>query len=207
MENSIFKVLGELESLSNLEKNRKVDVAPNDRMLAITKETGELLNLMMRLYNAQNVLEIGMSTGYSTIWFAEALKENKKTGKIITIEQNPNKIKRAKENFEKAKVNEIIEIKEGLAMEILTELSLDTNYKEFFDFVFIDADKENVIEYFDKILPMVSKGGLVVTDNMIYPEKYKEDMKKLSNHIRDNSNLKTITSPIGNGEEITLKIK
>ena len=207
MENSIFKVLEELESQSNLEKNRKVDVAPNDRMLAITKETGELLNLMMRLYNAQNVLEIGMSAGYSTIWFAEALKENKKTGKIITIEQNPNKIKRAKENFEKAKVNEIIEIKEGLAMEILTELSLDTNYKEFFDFVFIDADKENVIEYFDKILPMVSKGGLVVTDNMIYPEKYKEDMKKLSNHIRDNPNLKTITSPIGNGEEITLKIK
>ena len=207
MENSIFKVLEELESQSNLEKNRKIDVAPNDRMLAITKETGELLNLMMRLYNAQNVLEIGMSTGYSTIWFAEALKENKKTGKIITIEQNPNKIKRAKENFEKAKVNEIIEIKEGLAMEILTELSLDTNYKEFFDFVFIDADKENVIEYFDKILPMVSKGGLVVTDNMIYPEKYKEDMKKLSKHIRDNSNLKTITSPIGNGEEITLKIK
>ncbi|WP_420545194.1 O-methyltransferase [Nitrosopumilus sp.] len=207
MENSIFKVLEELESQSNLEKNRRVDVAPNDRMLAITKETGELLNLMMRLYNAQNVLEIGMSTGYSTIWFAEALKENKKTGKIITIEQNPNKIRRAKENFEKAKVNEIIEIKEGLAMEILTELSLDTNYKEFFDFVFIDADKEKVIEYFDKILPMVSKGGLVVTDNMIYPEKYKEDMKKLSNHIRDNPNLKSITSPIGNGEEITLKIK
>ena len=207
MENSIFKVLEELESQSNLEKNRKVDVAPNDRMLAITKETGELLNLMMRLYNAQNVLEIGMSAGYSTIWFAEALKENKKTGKIITIEQNPNKIRTAKENFEKAKVNEIIEIKEGLAMEILTGLSLDTNYKEFFDFVFIDADKENVIEYFDKILPMVSKGGLVVTDNMVYPEKYKEDMKKLSKHIRDNSNLKTITSPIGNGEEITLKIK
>ena len=207
MENSIFKVLEELESQSNIEKNRRVDVAPNDRMLAITKETGELLNLMMRLYNAQNVLEIGMSTGYSTIWFAEALKENKKTGKIITIEQNPNKIRRAKKNFEKAKVNEIIEIKEGLAMEILTELSLDTNYKEFFDFVFIDADKEKVIEYFDKILPMVSKGGLVVTDNMIYPEKYKEDMKKLSNHIRDNPNLKSITSPIGNGEEITLKIK
>ena len=158
MENSIFKVLEELESQSNLEKNRKIDVAPNDRMLAITKETGELLNLIMRLYNAQNVLEIGMSTGYSTIWFAEALKENKKTGKIITIEQNPNKIRRAKENFEKAKVNEIIEIKKGLAMEILTKLSLDIKYKEFFDFVFIDADKENIIEYFNKILPMVSKG-------------------------------------------------
>ena len=207
MENSVFEVLEELEHQSTLEKNRKVDVAPSDRMLAITKETGELLNLMMKLYNAQYVLEIGMSTGYSTIWFAEALASNKKTGKIITIEQNPEKIKRAKKNFEKAGINEIIEIKEGLAMEILTKLLLDENYNEFFDFVFIDADKENVIEYFDKILPMVSKGGLIVTDNMIYPEKYKEDMKKLSIHIRENPNLKTITSPIGNGEEITLKIK
>ena len=207
MENSVFEVLEELEHQSTLEKNRKVDVAPSDRMLAITKETGELLNLMMKLYNAQYVLEIGMSTGYSTIWFAEAMANNKKTSKIITIEQNPDKIKRAKNNFEKAGINEIIEIKEGLAMEILTKLLLDENYNEFFDFVFIDADKENVIEYFDKILPMVSKGGLIVTDNMIYPEKYKEDMKKLSIHIRENPNLKTITSPIGNGEEITLKIK
>ena len=64
-------------------------------MLAITKETGELLNMILRLKNAKNMLEIGMSTGYSTIWCAEYITEQ--SGKIITIEQNPSKIKRAKD--------------------------------------------------------------------------------------------------------------
>jgi len=201
---SITRVLDELEVQSDLEKSRKVDVPPEDRMLAITKETGELLNMIIRLKNAKNMLEVGMSTGYSTIWCAEAIIEQ--SGKIITIEQNLNKIKRAKENFQKAGVTDTIIIKEGLAMQVLTELSLQQRYKDFFDFVLIDADKENVIEYFDLILPMVSAGGIVVTDNMLYPEKFRQDMKKFSDYLRENPKLRTITSPIGNGEEITIKL-
>jgi len=201
---SITRVLDELEAQSDLEKSRKVDVPPEDRMLAITKETGELLNMILRLKNAKNMLEVGMSTGYSTIWCAEAIIEQ--SGKIITIEQNPNKIKRAKENFQKAGVTDTITIKEGLAIQILTELSLQQRYKDFFDFVLIDADKENVIEYFDLILPMVSAGGIIVTDNMLYPEKFRQDMKKFSDYLRENPKLRTITSPIGNGEEITIKL-
>jgi len=201
---SITRVLDELEVQSDLEKSRKVDVPPEDRMLAITKETGELLNMILRLKNAKNMLEVGMSTGYSTIWCAEAIIEQ--SGKIITIEQNPNKIKRAKENFQKAGVIDTITIKEGLAMQVLTELSLQQRYKDFFDFVLIDADKENVIEYFDLILPMVSVGGIIVTDNMLYPEKFRQDMKKFSDYLRENPKLRTITSPIGNGEEITIKL-
>ena len=71
----------------------------------------------------------------------------------------------------------------------------------------IDADKENVIEYFDMILPMVSIGGVIITDNMLYPEKYHEEMKKYSAHIQENNDVRTITSPIGNGEEITIKLR
>ena len=201
---SIAKVLGELEEQSILEKSRKIDVPSDDRMLAITKETGELLNMVLRLKNAKNMLEVGTSTGYSTIWCAESISEQ--SGKIITIEQNPNKIKRAKENFQKAGVTDTINIKEGLAMQILLELNLEEKYKEFFDFVLIDADKENVIEYFDLIFPMVSVGGVIVTDNMLYPEKYREDMKKFSEYLKNNPKLRTITSPIGNGEEITIKL-
>mgnify|MGYP002623135232 FL=1 len=90
----IFDVLVKLEKQSSLEKSRQVDVPSDERMLAITKETGELLNMLIRLKNAKNMLEVGMSVGYSTIWCAEAISEN--DGKIITIEQNPKKIKRAK---------------------------------------------------------------------------------------------------------------
>jgi len=201
----ISKVLDELEVQSILEKSKKTEIPPDDRMLAITKETGELLNMILRLKNAKNMLEIGMSTGYSTIWCAESISEQ--SGKIITIEQNPRKIKRAKENFQKAGVTDTITIMEGLAMQILTELSLKQKYKKFFDFVLIDADKENVKEYFDLIFPMVSIGGIIVTDNMYYPEKYRQEMKKFSEYLKSNPKLRTITSPIGNGEEITIKIR
>ena len=116
MIDSISKVLDELEIQSSLEKARKVDVPQKDRMLAITKETGELLNMILRLKNAKNILEIGTSTGYSTIWCAEAIYE--KSGKIITIENNPGKIKRANENFQKAGMADNITIKEGNAIKI-----------------------------------------------------------------------------------------
>lgn len=201
----IFDVLEKLEEQSSLEKSRQVDVPSDERMLAITKETGELLNMLIRLKNAKNMLEVGMSVGYSTIWCAEAIREN--NGKIITIEQNPKKIKRAKENFQAANVTDTISIQEGLAIQVIRELSLQEKYKEYFDFVLIDADKENVIEYFDMILPMVSVGGAIITDNMLYPEKYREDMKKYASHIQANQDVRTITSPIGNGEEITIKLR
>ena len=202
---SISSILEKLEAQSTLEKLRKINIAPEDRMLAITKETGELLNMILRLKNAKNMLEIGTSTGYSTIGCAEAI--NEQSGKIITIEQNPNKIKRAKENFQKSGIVDTITIKQGLAMQILRELNLQKEYKDFFDFVLIDADKENIIEYFDLILPMVSVGGVIITDNMLYPEKYKQDMKKFSNYLKENPKLRTMTTPIGNGEEITIKLK
>lgn len=201
---SISSTLDELEAQSKLEKSRSVDVLPEDRMLAITKETGELLNMLIRIKNAKNMLEVGMSTGYSTIWCAEAISEN--SGKIITIEKNPKKIKRAYNNFKKAGIEDTISIKEGMAIQILKEMNQSQKYADYFDFVLIDADKENVREYFDLIYPMVSIGGIIITDNMLYPEKYRVEMKKFSDYLRKNQNLRTITSPIGNGEEITIKL-
>ena len=205
MDDSISKILEELEKRSILEKSRSIDVPQKERMLAITKETGELLNMILRLKNAKNMLEIGTSVGYSTIWCAEAIA--KKSGKIITIEQDSEKIRRANKNFQKAEIEGIVTIKEGIAIKILKELSIQEKNKDFFDFVLIDADKENIIEYFDLILPMVSLGGIIVTDNMLYPEKYRQDMKKFSDYLKSKPELITTTLHIGNGEEMTIKIK
>jgi len=205
MKDSICKVLDELEEQSSLERSRKVNVLPEDRMLAITKDTGELLNMILRLKKVKNMLEIGTSVGYSTIWCAEAISEQ--SGKIITVEHNPAKIRRAKENFLNAGIQETIQIKEGNAIDVLNELSKQEKYRNFFDFVLVDADKENIIKYFDLILPMVSVNGIVVTDNMLYPEKYREHMKKFSDYLKTIPSLQTITSKIGNGEEITIKLK
>lgn len=205
MEESISKVLSELEEQSNLEKTRQVDVLPQDRMLAITLETGELLNMILRMKKGKNMLEIGMSVGYSTIWCAEAIKES--NGRITTIEQNPDKIRRASKNFQNAGIENMITIKEGTAISILEKMRNDEKNFECFDFVLIDADKENIMKYFDIIFPMVSPGGIIITDNMLYPEKYRKDMKKFSDYLKTIPEVRTITSPIGNGEEITIKIK
>lgn len=202
MKKQIKEVLDKLEKQSILEKLRKIDVPANERMLAITKETGELFNILLQTKNAKNILEIGMSVGYSTIWCAEAIHENE--GKIITIEKNQNKIERARNNFEEAGLISIIEIRKGEALTILNELTKE--HKEFFDFILIDADKENCINYFDMVLPMVKKGGLILTDNMLFPEKYRTEMKMYKDHIEKISNVKTVTLNIGNGEELTIKI-
>ena len=205
MKRTILSVLKTLEEQSGLERTRKVDVAPKERMLAITEDTGILINMMMRHARAKNALEIGMSVGYSTIWCAEAVLEQ--SGKVITVEQDAEKIKRAEENFVKAGIRDGIIIKRGQAMDILSQLYKERENREFFDFVLIDADKENVIEYFDLVLPMVSVGGMIVTDNMLYPQKYRQDMERFSAYLNKNRKLRTVTVPIGNGIEVTIKIE
>lgn len=194
----ITKVLEKLEKKSKLEKSHKIDIPSEKRMLAITKETGQLINMLLHIIQAKNILEIGMSVGYSTLWYADIIKKN--SGKIVTIERDQDKIDRARKNFKDAKVEKNIQIIQGEALDILKEI------KQKFDFVLIDADKENVIKYFDIVLPLVRKGGIIMTDNMLYPEKYQKQMEKLSRHIKKNPKIKTITCPIGNGEEISVKL-
>ncbi len=199
MDPTILKVIDDLERQSMLEKTRQVDVPSKDRMLAITRETGQLLNMILRINNAKRVLEIGTSVGYSAIWCAEAVLPQ---GHIVTIEQNPSKIERAMRNFDAAKVSHLVEIRQGAATQVLGELNRDP--PDPFDLVLIDADKENVVSYFDLVLPLTVKGGIIVTDNMLYPEKYRNEMQQLARHIRD-LGLWTVTLDVGNGEEITIK--
>lgn len=204
MNDTIVKVLEDLEERSNLEKEHKIDISRQDRMLAITKETGQFFNILLHTKNAKNMLEIGTSTGYSTIWCAEAIKKN--SGRIITIEKEENKIQRARENFAKADVSDVIEIKQGMALDILESLSNELKYKSFFDFVLLDADKENTLNYFNLVLPMTKLGGLIVIDNMLYPEKYRDEMDKVEKLIQEHPKVRTVMIPIGNGEELVAKI-
>ena len=81
-----------------------------------------------------------------------------------------------------------------------------TEDSQKFDFVFLDADKENMIQYFDLVLPMVKSGGIIAADNILYPEKFREDMKKYSKFVASQPNVQSVTVPIGNGEEISFKI-
>lgn len=211
----IWSVLNRLEKQSKLEKSHNFDIPTNDRMLAISQDTGVFFNIMLKTMKAKKVLEIGTSVGYSTLWFADAIKQNSQDINeklIVTIDENPSKIERAKRNFGDANVDDIIEIKEGRALDILRKILHD--YEENgkvqadqLDFVFIDADKETLIEYFDTVFLMVREGGIIAADNMLYPEEYRPIMEKYAHYVRSKPNVQSVTLPIGNGEEFTIKIQ
>jgi predicted O-methyltransferase YrrM len=78
--------------------------------------------------------------------------------------------------------------------------------KPIFDFVLIDADKENVIEYFDLVLPMTRIGGIIATDNVLLPTKYQKFMRKYTSHIKQNRHVVTGTIPLGCCQEITIRV-
>ena len=205
MNEKIANILDELTIESELEKSKRKYILPQDRMLAITKDTGQFFNILLKSKNIRRVLEVGTSTGYSTLWFADAILD-KKDSSIITIEQNSSKIDRAKRNFTLAQVSNI-EIMHGMALDVLSRLHTDVMDKKIpmFDFVFIDADKENVIKYFDYAFDMVYVGGIIAIDNMLYPIDYRPIMTELLKHIKEKPNVQSVTIPIGNGEEFIIK--
>ncbi len=213
----IIKVLTELEKQSALERSGLAEVSHKDSMLAITCDTGKFFSILLSSMNAKKILEVGTSVGYSTLWLAYSFYQNKENsrlskGNITTIDNNPLKIKKATTNFKNAGVSGIIEIIEGNAIEVLKQLSNYVNdnpddQSKYFDFILLDADKENLSEYFDLAISMVKKGGVIVTDNVLYPEEYRPSMSKYIEHIRKKDFVQSVTVPIGHGEEVSLKIR
>jgi caffeoyl-CoA O-methyltransferase len=203
MRASISRVLSDLEKHSQLEKSRKININHEDRMLAITEDTGRFFHTLLVTINAKKALELGTSTGYSTLFIADALLSCHKNPKILTVEKIPSKIARARHNFERASVSNFIKILPGQILDVLKKIPKG----EKFDFVLIDADKENVKKYFDLVLPHLKVGGIIATDNMYYPKKYRRIMHDYSKYIAKKTNVWTVTLPIGNGEEITIKTR
>ena len=198
--------------LSRLEKDidyetKHLDEIPSEKRLnCISKNIGMFYNILLKSINAKNILEIGMSVGYSGLWFADALMSNKQlNGQIITIDREKFKIDSARQNFEEAGVDSLIKIRNGEARKILREIKAEFN-ENYFDFIFIDADKESYIEYFDLCLPLVRKGGMIGADNILFPERFNEMMVNYLSHVRSNPNVQSVTVPIDNGEEVTIKL-
>ncbi len=205
IDEKIDQVLRRLEKQAKFEEEYQDKVGRSERMLSITRNIGLFYNIFLRSTGAKNILEIGTSVGYSTIWFAEALRENLGT-KIISLEQDSKKIERAKKNFVTAGIEQYVEILQGDALETLSKISNQKESLSKFDFIFIDADKERYIQYFDMSLPLLKKGGVIGADNIVYPERFNEMMKDYVNHVKNTPNVRTVTIPIDNGEEITMKL-
>ena len=120
---------------------------------------GNLLYILSKSINAKRVLDVGMFTGYSALKLASSIPPD---GEVHTFELASNHIESAKQFFNDSIYNNII-IHEGEALENLENLE-----SEKFDFAFIDADKINYINYYNRCMMLIRKGGIIVLDNMLW---------------------------------------
>ena len=202
----IQSILSRLEKDIDYENKHLDEISSEKRLNYISKNIGMFYNIMLKSINAKNILEIGTSVGYSGLWFADAVLSNTQSeGQIITIDRVKFKIDNAIQNFKEAEVSSLIKIKEGEARKILREIKEEFS-ENYFDFIFIDADKESYIEYFDLCLPLVKKGGIIGADNILFPERFNQLMTDYMSYVRKKSNVQSVTVPIDNGEEITFKL-
>ena len=204
MNTKIFSVLERLAKQEQFEQENHDSVPASEKILAITPKIGKFYNILLRATKTKRILEIGTSVGYSTIWFAEALQDLPGSA-ITTIEYNSKKILRAKKNFEDAGVTSIIQQRQGNALDIIKQIGDEVKSK--FDFIFIDADKENYIQYFDASFPLLKVGGLIGADNILLPQRFNHLIRPYLDHVKNNPKVISETIPIDNGEELTLKLK
>lgn len=196
-------VLRELEAQERRERGDPGRVPPGERLLAITPDTGMFYNILLRAAGASRVLEVGTSAGYSAIWLAEAVA-GAPGGRVYTIEADPAKARRARENLRRAGLGGAAEVLEGRASDVLAgELA---GRRGEFDLAFIDADKEGSVAYFDAVLPLVRPGGLVGVDNVLYPERFAPHMEPLVRHAAGCPGVRSVTVPIGNGQLLCTRL-
>ena len=188
-----------VEKLKELEKTSK-------EFWNIPPETGNLLNMFIKMAGYKTVLEVGTSNGYSAIWQADALKET--GGHMVSIEFYEKRIIPAMENLKYCKLDEYVTIKQGSAKEVISKLCAEdfkTEKKEqYLDMAFIDACKGEYIDYFNLIHPILRKGGLLVADNVISHKKSLSDFLEL---IHNHEDYQHSYIEYGGGALIALKIR
>tara|TARA_B100000925_G_C22000774_1_gene471183 strand:+ start:1312 stop:1947 length:636 start_codon:yes stop_codon:yes gene_type:complete len=161
---------------------------------------GRLLSLFSNIIRPKTILEIGTYTGYSTICLAEGLSKN---GKIHTIDNNEELVTIQNKYFKKSGFEKKICFYLGNAVEIIPKL------KGPFELVFIDADKINYEKYFDFVIPKMSKGGLIISDNVMWSGKVLDEfdsidentvaLKKYNKKLKNDPRVKTTILPFRDG--------
>ncbi len=133
--------------------------------IAVSPAQGKMLHLLASAIRAKAILEIGTLGGYSTIWLARALPKPPRHGTLITLEAEERHADVARANIARAGLADRVEIRVGKALDTLPMLQADGRGP--FDFIFIDADKPNIPQYFRWALRLSRPGSLIVVDNVI----------------------------------------
>lgn len=192
--------------LAEIEREAHRDAVP-----IIRKEMESFLRVMLAIKRPNKILELGTAVGYSAILMSECID---KEAKIVTIENYEKRIPIAKENITRAGKDDVIELLEGDALEIMP--TLEGNQ---FDFVFMDAAKAQYIHFLPEVLRLMKKGAVLITDNILQEgdliqSKYvvrrrdrtiHKRMREYLEVVKNHPELETSIIPIGDG--ITMSVK
>ncbi|WP_419418767.1 class I SAM-dependent methyltransferase [Legionella sp. D16C41] len=135
--------------------------------MQVAPEQAQFMQFLLKLISARKVLELGTFTGYSALAMALALPED---GELITCDINTEWTSRVHEFWREANQDKKIKLRLAPALQTLNEL-LQEGYKESFDFIFIDADKTNYINYYEFALQLINPRGLIAIDNVLWDGK------------------------------------
>lgn len=179
-------------------------------MMQIAPEQGQFMALLIQLMGAKKTLEIGVFTGYSSLAVALALPDD---GQIIACDLEPEYIAIARRYWQKAGVEQKIDLRLGPALETLGEL-IDQRRENSFDFAFIDADKSNYDKYYEYSLKLVRPGGLIAIDNVLWGGKVAvpeiqdnrtQKIRALNKKLHQDPRISLSVVPIADGLTLALK--
>ena len=165
------------------------------RARAVSPTTGQFLFALVAPQNACEVLEIGGSRGYSTIWLAAGARIL--GGRVVSLEHDPAKCEAWRRNIDEAGLGEWAELVEGDAKENLPSI------EDVFDVVFVDAEKEDYEQYFRLARPKLEPGALVVADNVL---SHEETLGAYSRSRQADPGLVSVTVPLDRGLELSVAL-
>jgi predicted O-methyltransferase YrrM len=193
LDDRVRAVLARLEEED--EQERAAGVPHRQRSLPVGPESGRLLFALVAPNAGCEVLEIGASRGYSTIWLAAAARIL--GGRVVSLEIDPAKVEAWRKNIADAGLEEWAELVEGDATETLREV------EDGFDVVFLDAWKDDYERFFELARDKLDPGGVVVADNV----SSNEIVKAYASARQADPSLVSVTVPIGNGLEVTTVLR
>lgn len=164
--------------------------------MSVPRADGKFLNLLVHVARAQRVLEIGTFRGYSGIWMGLGLEET--GGNLITVEIDPNRVKEAAGNFERAGLSDRIQIIEGDGHRVAETVDGP------FELIFLDADKGNEVSYFNRLYPKLSPGGFLVLHNAI---SFRNQMKPYLDLVSDHPELISVTLSLTSGDGMSVSFR
>jgi len=178
--------------------------------MLIPPEQGQLMNLLIRAIGARKTLELGVFTGYSALWTALALPPD---GVLIACDVSKEWTDIAKRYWREAGVSNKIDLRLGPALKTLDAI-LRESQAGTFDFIFMDADKENYVEYYERALQLVRPGGLIAIDNVLWSGKVIDPeirepetlaLKELNERLREDDRILLSMLPVSDGLTLALK--